>query len=73
MKSKFKKIVDAFNIISTEYEDEIANVLIKPIHEDFLFAQNGICAFISGMGRGKTDNYLKMIAQEEVLFPNEFF
>ena len=73
MENKFKKINDTFDRLSEKYKKEVENVLIRPIHPDFLFAQNGICAFIAGMGKGKTYNYLKMVSQSEVLFDQPFF
>ena len=73
MEKKFKKVEDMFDKLSMKYQKEIENVLIKPIHPNFLFAQNGICAFIAGMGKGKSYNYLKMIAQQEVIYDEPFF
>ena len=44
-----------------------------PIHTDCQFAYNGICAFIAVTGKGKSYNYLNMIAQQEVLFEKPVF
>ena len=37
------------------------------------YAQNGICAMIASMGSGKSYNYLKAIAKQEVLNPDQPF
>ena len=47
--------------------------MIKPIHEKYPFAQKGICAMIASMGSGKSYNYLKFIAKQEILKPDEPF
>ena len=47
--------------------------MIKPIHEKYPYAQNGICAMIASMGSGKSYNYLKAIAKQEVLYPDQPF
>ena len=70
---KFIEIDKAFNKISSKNKDILNNSLIKPIHEKFLFSQNGICAFIASMGSGKSYTYLKLAAQQEVLFNEPFF
>ena len=46
---------------------------IKPIHDLYPFAQNGICAMIATMGSGKTYNYLKMMAKQEALDDDPFY
>ena len=73
MEKKFKKINDTFERLSEQYKKELGESMIRPIHKDFQFAQNGICAFIAVMGKGKSYNYLKMIAQQEVLYNQPFF
>ena len=73
MKEKFKKINDNFDKLGEKFKEELENAKIKPIHPDFLFAQNGIWSFIASMGRGKTYNCLKMVAKQEVLFCEPFF
>ena len=73
MENKFKKIDDTFNKLSEKYKEALENAKIKPIHPKFLFAQNGICAFIAGMGAGKTYRCLKLVARSEVLFNQPFF
>ena len=71
--AKFRKIEERFNQLSLKYQDELENAKIRPIHEQYLFAQNGITAFIAGMGAGKSYNCLKLIAKQEVLFNNPFY
>ena len=70
---KFRKIDERFDQLSLKYKDELENAKIKPIHEQYVFAQNGITAFIAGMGAGKSYNCLKLIAKQEVLFNNPFY
>ena len=69
----FKRIEDSFKRIGQQHKDELEAALIKPIHPKYPFAQNGICAMIASMGSGKSYNYLKSIAKQEVLFANEPF
>ena len=63
----FKRIEDNFKRIGQQHKDELEAALIKPIHPKFPYAQNGICAMIASMGSGKSYNYLKSIAKQEVL------
>ena len=69
----FREIDENFNKQAKKNKDELENALIKPIHEKYPFAQNGICAMIATMGSGKSYNYLKSIAKQEVLDPNDPF
>ena len=73
IQAKFKKIDERFDQLSLKYKDELENAKIKEIHSEFPFAQNGITAFIAGMGAGKSYNCLKLIAKQEVIFNNPFF
>ena len=70
---KFKEIDKQFDNISKSNKEALDNALIKPIHEKFPFSQNGICGFIAPMGSGKSYTYLKLSAQQEVLFNEPFF
>ena len=70
---KFNDIEEQFNKISKINEEVLNNALIKPIHDRFPFAQNGISAFIASMSSGKSYTYLKLAAQQEVLFNEPFF
>ena len=72
MKEKFKKVNDTFNKLAEKHKEDLENAMIKPIHPEFPFAQNGICAFIATMGSGKTYRCLKLIAQQEVLGEQPF-
>ena len=69
----FEEIEQSFNKIAEKNKEELDAALIKPIHEKFPFAQNGICAMIASMGSGKSYNYLKSIAKQEVLDPDQPF
>ena len=70
---KFKEIDKQFDNISKSNKEVLDNALIKPIHEKFPISQNGICGFIAPMGSGKSYTYLKLSAQQEVLFNEPFF
>ena len=63
----FNDIDEAFNKLVQKNKAELDAALIRPIHEKYPFAQNGICAMIASMGSGKSYNYLKSIAKQEVL------
>ena len=69
----FNDIDKAFNKLAQKNKAELDAALIKPIHEKYPFAQNGICAMIASMGSGKSYNYLKAIAKQEVLDPKNPF
>ena len=69
----FNEIENNFQKISEKNKIELEMALIKPIHEKYPYAQNGICAMIASMGSGKSYNYLKAIAKQEVLYPNQPF
>jgi hypothetical protein len=73
MKTKFDKINKLFDQIGSKNKQELENAKIKPIYDNYPYAQNGIHAFIAPMGSGKTYNYLKMIAKQEELFEEPFF
>ncbi len=63
----FDEINKNFDKISNANRAELDAALIKPIHDKYPYAQNGICAMIASMGCGKSYNYLKSIAKQEVL------
>jgi hypothetical protein len=73
MLKKFKKIDETFDKLAAKHRTELEHAKIKPIHADFPFAQNGICALIGSMNAGKSYNYRKMVAQQEQLFEDPFF
>jgi uncharacterized protein YbcC (UPF0753/DUF2309 family) len=73
MQKKFRTVDDTFDKLAAKHKSELENAKIKAIHPDFPFAQNGICAMIGSMNAGKSYNYLKMVAQQEVLFDEPFF
>lgn len=69
----FNDIEDSFRKLAEKNRKELDAALIKPIHEKYPYAQNGICAMIASMGSGKSYNYLKAIAKQEVLNPDQPF
>ena len=69
----FQQIDASFNKLAQQNKSELDSALIKPIHDSYPFAQNGVCAMIASMGSGKTYNYLKSIARQEVIFPDQPF
>lgn len=69
----FNEIEESFRKVAEQNKKELDAALIKPIHDKFPFAQNGICAMIASMGSGKSYNYLKAIAKQEVLDPHQPF
>lgn len=69
----FNEIELAFKRLAEQNKESLDNALIKPIHDKYPFAQNGICAMIAPMGSGKSYNYLKFIAKQEILDPHEPF
>ena len=73
IEQSFNEIDRMFTKIGQQNKQELDNALIKPIHEKYPFAQNGICAMIASMGSGKSFNYLKNIAKQEVLFDQPFY
>lgn len=73
IEESFDEIEKMFSKIGQQNKKELEAALIKPIHEKYPFAQNGICAMIASMGSGKSYNYLKNIAKQEVLFENPFY
>jgi hypothetical protein len=62
-----------FNKLAKKNEFELKNALTEPIHKDFPFGKNGICAFIGGMGKGKSFQYLKLAAKQQYLSNEPFF
>ena len=74
MAKEFDDVERRFNEIGKKCSKELEEAKIKPIDVDkFPFAQNGIWAMIAGMGKGKTYNYLKLIAKQEVLRKEPFY
>ena len=68
----FKDIDRQFD--ATQKKDKYLKYsLLKPIHERYPYAQNGITAMIASMGSGKTYTYLKLMKQQEVLFDDAFY
>ena len=70
---QFNEIEQRFKEIGEKHKNELNAALIKPIHDKYPFAQNGICAMIASMGSGKTYNYIKSIAKQEILDPTQPF
>ena len=70
---KFKKIDELFEKIQTKNKVELENAMIKPVHDKYPLAQNGIVGLIAPPGSGKSFTYLKLAAQQEQLFNEPFF
>ena len=73
LRERFEDIDKLFDKYAAKNKRELDNALIKPIHDKFLYAQNGICAMIAPMGSGKTYNYMKIMAKQEVIFDEPFY
>ena len=59
----FKEIDDLYEKLGGKNKEALENAKLKPIHEEYLYSQNGIIAMIAGMGSGKTYRCLKMASQ----------
>ena len=66
----FEEIEQKFELIGAAHKEELEEAWIKPIHESFPFAQNGITCLIASMGSGKSYNYIKMACKQEVVGSN---
>ena len=66
---RFEKVNEIFSKLESKFRSHLEHSKIKPIHKDFLFAQNGLATFIAGTGSGKSYNYIRMRANSEALFP----
>lgn len=80
MKSKSSNDIDkAFKDIDKQFDmtqkknKYLKYSLLKPIHNKYPYAQNGITAMIASMGSGKTYTYLKLMKQQEVLYDDAFY
>jgi hypothetical protein len=73
IEKNFRKIDEQFDKISRSKADELGYAQLKPIDEKFPYAQNGITAMIAPVGSGKSYNYLKLMAKQEVIFNEPFF
>ena len=73
IEEKFKKIDELFEKIQTKNKFDLENAMIKPVHEKYPLAQNGIVGLIAPPGSGKSFTYLKLAAQQEQLFNEPFF
>lgn len=69
----FAEIERNFDAIASSHKEELEEAFIKPIHDRYPFAQNGITALIASMGSGKSYNYLKMISKSENLYDQPFY
>lgn len=69
----FDEIDKLFKKAKMKNSQRLENAMIKPIHDKYPFAQNGICAMIAPMGSGKSYNYMKYAAQQEVLYDDPFY
>ena len=69
----FNEIEQNFSRLEQKHKKELDAALIKPIHDKYLFAQNGITALIATMGSGKSYNYIKSVCKQEVIFDEPFY
>ena len=67
------KIDEEFDKLSKRNKKQLEAAVIKPIHDRFPLAQNGIAALIASMGKGKSYSYLKLAAKQEALNTEPFF
>ena len=70
---KFAEIDNLFDELASKNKKELENAQIKPIHDKFPYAQNGIVAFIATMGSGKSYNYTKFAAKQQFIFNEPFY
>ena len=70
---KFRELDEHFIKIQNRNKESLETSSIKPIHEKYPLTQNGIVGLIAPPGAGKTFTYLKMAAQQELLFDQPFF
>jgi hypothetical protein len=73
MKDPKSYVNKIFAKLGKKNEYELKNGWVEPIHEDFPFAKNGICAYIAAVGSGKTYNYLKFMAEQQYYFDEPVF
>ena len=73
IEERFKKIDELFEKIQSKNKVELENAMIKPVHDKYPLAQNGIVGLIAPPGSGKSFTYLKLAAQQEQLFNEPFF
>ena len=73
IEEKFKKIDELFEKIQSKNKFDLENAMIKPVHDKYPLAQNGIVGLIAPPGSGKSFTYLKLAAQQEQLFNEPFF
>ncbi len=72
------KIDEAFKKVDEEFrkkgrDEYLAHSVIKPFHEKFPLAKNGICAMIAPMGAGKSYTYTKLMCQQECIGDKPLF
>ena len=73
IEARFKAIDKFFDQTMAKHKEELDIGAIKPIHDKYPIAQNGIIGLIAPPGSGKTFTYLKLAAQQEQLFDKPFF
>ena len=73
MQRKFDEVDKLFDKLGEKHKKTLENTIIKPIHDEFQFAQNGLWTMIGTMSSGKTYNYLKLAAKQERMFDEPFF
>ena len=65
IEERFKKIDELFEKIQTKNKVELENAMIKPVHDKYPLAQNGIVGLIAPPGSGKSFKYLKLAAKQD--------
>ena len=73
IEKQFEDIDNLFDQIQKRDKESLETSSIKPIHEKYPLTQNTIVGLIAPPGAGKTFTYLKMAAQQELLFDQPFF
>jgi hypothetical protein len=71
-KIKFESVSKKFEKIAAKNAKELEYAQIRPIHEAFPFAQNGMHVMIAQPGCGKSRCFINMIANLETLFDELF-
>jgi succinate dehydrogenase flavin-adding protein (antitoxin of CptAB toxin-antitoxin module) len=69
----FNQIDSLFDKFAKQNSEALEQAKIKPIHELFPYAQNGICAYIATMGSGKSYQFTKLMAKQQGIFEDPFY
>jgi len=69
----FNNVDELFDKLGNKNKEELENAKIKPIHDLYPLAQNGICAMMAVPGTGKTRTYLNITSKQQGIFNKPFF